>query len=151
MTSPAGLPLSLAERRRRTSPFQPLPGGLRLVSELSYSVARFALVNRADEVVRAWSVTSRSRLGGMRTAPALVEGEPVVALDVSRGQLWEQLILRLAPTAGAAKQFPLGAHTVLGDVYPFAALRVGPDGRLYQLRTDTKTGISIARYSLGAG
>jgi hypothetical protein len=28
-------------------------------------------------------------------------------------------------------------------------VRVGPDGHLYQLRTDRKTGVSVARYSLG--
>ena len=28
-------------------------------------------------------------------------------------------------------------------------LRIGPDGRLYQLRTNPKTGMSIARYSVG--
>ena len=149
LTTPAGRPLSLAERRRLTSPFQPLPGGLKLVSELSYTVARFALVDQADEVVRVWRVTSRTRLGPMRAAPALVGGDLVLPLDVSRGPRWERLILRLAPAGGTRQRFALDADPVVGEVNPFAALRVGPDGGLYELRTDHETGVSIARYLLG--
>ena len=148
LTTPAGRPLSVRERRARTSPFQPLPGGLRLVTELSYSVARFALVNRADEVVRAWRVTSRTRLvPTMRAAPALVGGDLVVALDVSAGQRAEQMILRLGKTGGTPRRFALEARPVLGEDL-FAPLRIGPGGSLYQLRTGLKTGASVARYSL---
>ena len=148
LTTSGGRPLSLAERSRRTSPFEPLPGGLRLVTELSYSVARFALINQADQVVRAWRVTSRSKLGGMRAAPGLVGGDLVVSLDVSRGPRWEQQILRLAPTGGTRQQFALEANPVLGDTGLIDPLRVEPDGRLYQLRTNPTT-VSIARYPLG--
>jgi len=147
LTTPAGRPLSLAERRQRTSPFQPLPGGLRLVSELSYTVARFALIDQTDQVVRAWRVTSRTRLGPIRAAPALVGGDLVVPLDVSQAPR-EQMILRLAPAGGTRQQFALKANTVLGE-HLFSPLRAGPDGRLYQLRTNPTTGVSIARYSLG--
>ena len=59
--------------------------------------------------------------------------------------------MRLSPT-GMRKRFSLDAKTVWGDNgdQPVAALRIGSDGRLYQLRTNPKTGASIARYSLGA-
>src|SRR5207245_4544999 len=114
LTSSSGRPLSLAERSRRTSPFEPLPAGLRLVTELSYSVGRFALVNQSDQVVRAWRVTSRGKLGGLRAAPALVGGDLVVSLDISNGPRWEQQILRLSSTGRTRQRFALDAHPVLG-------------------------------------
>ena len=112
-------------------------------------MARFALVNQADEIVRAWSITSRTRLSGMLAAPALVGGHLVVPLEVSAQQRWEKLILRLGPTAATRMGFALDDRPILGDVNLFAALRVDSGGRLYQLRTGVKTGMSVARYSLG--
>jgi hypothetical protein len=48
------------------------------------------------------------------------------------------------------RQFALDARVVFGDSNTYTApLRIGPDGRLYQLRTEPKTGASVARYSLG--
>jgi hypothetical protein len=149
LTTREGRPLSLADRARSASPFEPLPGGLRLVTQLSYSVARFALINRADEIVRAWRVTSSMRLSGMLAAPTLVGGDPVIPLEVSAPQHWEKLIVRLGPTGGTRVRFALADRPVVGEVNLFAPLRIGADGRLYQLRTNLKTGASIARYSLG--
>ena len=149
LTTRAGRPLSLAERAEGTSPFEPLPSGLRLVTELSFSVARFALINQADEIVRAWRVTSGTRLSGMLGAPTLVGGDPVLPLEVSEQQHWEKLIVRLGPTGGTRVRFALVDRPVVGEVNLFAPLRIGADGRLYQLRTNLKTGASVARYSLG--
>jgi hypothetical protein len=165
LTTASGAPLSQAGRAARTSAFQPLPGGLRLVTSLQtrWSTAagdlepagevRYALVDRRGRVVRAWSVTSRTRLALGRSAPALVGGDLVVPLEVSGRSgsrlLWEDVILRLAGR-GAPRSFSVAADTVLGDVDPFDAVRVGPDGALYQLRTDPRAGVTVARYSLGA-
>ena len=149
LTTPGGRPLSLAERAEGTSPFEPLPSGLRLVTELSFSVARFALINQADEIVRAWRVTSGTRLSGMLGAPTLVGGDPILPLEVSEQQRWEKLIVRLGPTGGTRVRFALADRPVVGEVNLFAPLRIGADGRLYQLRTNLKTGASVARYSLG--
>ncbi|HVD87379.1 MAG TPA: hypothetical protein VNB91_00620 [Jatrophihabitantaceae bacterium] len=149
LTTRAGRPLSFAERAERASPFEPLPGGLRFVTELSFTVARFALINQADEVVRAWRVTSSTRLSGMLGAPTLVGGDPVLPLEVSAQQHWEKLIVRLRPTGGTRVHFALADRPVVGEVNLFAPLRIRADGRLYQLRTNLKTGASVARYSLG--
>jgi len=149
LTTRAGRPLSLAERAERASPFEPLTGGLRLVAQLSYSVARFALINRADEIVRAWRVTSSTRLSGMLGAPTLVGGDPVIPLEVSAQQHWEKLIVRLGPTGGTRVRFALADRPLVGEVNLFAPLRIGADARLYQLRTNLKTGASVARYSIG--
>ena len=148
LTTPDGHALSSAERSRLTSPFQPITGGLRLVSELSVSVARFALVDRSDRVVRAWRITSSTRLGAMGAAPALVGGDLVVPLEVSRGPRYERLVLRLAATGGTRVRFALEARTTVGEVNPFAPLRIGVGGRLYELRTSQTGGASIAAYSL---
>jgi hypothetical protein len=149
LTTRAGRPLSLAERAAGTSPFEPLAGGLRLVTEFSFSVARFALINQANQIVRAWRVTSSTRLSGMLGAPTLVGGDPVIPLEVSAQQHWEKLIVRLSPTGGTRVRFALANRPVVGEVNLFAPLRIGADGKLYQLRTNVKTGVSVARYSLG--
>jgi hypothetical protein len=55
--------------------------------------------------------------------------------------------MRLGSTGGTRVRLSLSAHAVWGD-QPVTGLRVGPDGRLYQLRSSHTTGVSIARYSL---
>jgi hypothetical protein len=152
LTSAAGRPLPLGAQRRRTVSFQPLPGGLHLVaSQVGPREAHFALVDRSHAVVRAWRVRSRSALTLDQRAltPALVRGELVAQLDFPQRAKLEHQVLRLTPT-GIGKSLALDAHTVWGDdgAASVTALRVGPDGKLYQLRTNPKTGVSIARYSL---
>jgi len=147
LTTRSGQPLTLADRRRNSTPFQTLPGALRLVSELSYSIARFALVDRSDHVVRAWEVTSRTRLGAMRAAAGLVGGDLVVPLQVTHGPRSEQLILRLGP-AGARQILSVPDRPVVGEMNPFLPLRVAADGSLYELQTSIASGATVARYSL---
>jgi len=151
LTTPAGHPLSPAEQRSRTSPFQPLPGGLRLVTtQPSSHEVRLGLVNRTGQVVHAWRVTSRTELYPLTATAALVGGDLVLAADVSRPNKWEHLVLRLTSTGGMRARLALDAHALWGSLdVPATPLRVGPDGRLYQLRTNPTTGASIARYSLG--
>jgi hypothetical protein len=138
-------------------PFQPLGGELRLiVNTIGVHEVHFALVDRAHRIVRAWRVTSRTPVAPALRAltPALVAGDLVVQLDVSRQAkgvfLWEHEILRLT-RSGSRTSFALDAKAVYGDdgAEPIDALRVAPNGRLYQLRTSPSSGVSIARYSLG--
>jgi hypothetical protein len=144
LTTPNGRPLSPAQRANLRSPFEPLPGGLRLVSEVSFSVARFALINRADEIVRAWKVTSATRLSGLAAAPVLVGGAPAIPFEVSNGRHWEKLVVRL----GTTRRVTLPDRPIVGEVNLFAPLRLTSDGRIYQLRTSLTAGLSVARYSL---
>lgn len=154
-TTPAGRPLSVSEQRRRThSGYQPLPGGLRLISERRSGFEwRFALVERGH-VLRAWRVVSRTKIGPVLAATAdLVGGDPVVFLDTSTSVgdhfKWEYLALRLArTTGGTAARVSLPAPAAWGDVV--TDIRVGPDGKLYQLSSSRTTGLAISRYSLGA-
>jgi hypothetical protein len=113
------------------------------VSEVSYSVARFAVVNRADQIVRAWKVTSATRLSGLAAAPTLVGGDPVVPFEVSNGHRWEKLIVRL----GGSARLTLADRPIVGEVNLFAPLRITSNG-VYQLRTSLTSGASVARYSL---
>jgi hypothetical protein len=123
-TTAAGLPLSPSEQNRRTLwGFQPLPGGLRLVAVTAgfeedpvYGLApheqRVALVDRAGRLVSAWRVKSRTALFPVLEAtPALVDGDPVVVLEVTAGSgsefKWEYVVLRLAPHGGTRVQFSL--------------------------------------------
>jgi hypothetical protein len=155
LTSPAGRPLSLAAQRRRSVPFQPVRGGYHVIaSQLGGHEVHFALVDRSHKVVRAWRVSSRSRLSLDQRVltPAQVGGDLVVDVEISRSSRLEHQVLRLT-ASGVGRRLALGAKAVWGDdgAGPITPLRVGPDGRLYQLRTNPRTGVSIARYSLGVG
>jgi hypothetical protein len=158
VATPSGRPLSVPQQRRQTRwPYQPAAGGLRLVSEV-YTAhvdtapheARYALIDRRGRVVRAWRVLSRTDINFNNTTPELVGGDPVVVLDATAqttGDLkWEHVVLRLGPN-GTRASFSL-ARAVWGDNV-LADLRVGPDGKLYQLATSPTTGVVISRYSLG--
>jgi hypothetical protein len=153
LTTPSGRPLPLAQQRRKSSLLQPLSGTVRLlVTQLSDHEIHFALIDQAHKVIRAWRVTSKTPVAfaSRELSPALVGGDLVVAVDVSRLTKWEHEILRLSPS-GMRQRIDLDAHAVWDPDGSTVAtpLRIAPDGRLYQLRTNPKTGMSIARYSLG--
>jgi hypothetical protein len=153
LTTPAGRPLSLAAQRRGSVSGQPLAGGIHLVmSQVGMHEVHFALVNRSQKVVRAWRITSKTplELAQRELTPKLVGDDLVVAVDVSRQLKSEHVVMRLSAT-GTRARYSLDAKAVWGDdgAEPITALRVGPDGKLYQLRTNPTTGLTIARYSLG--
>jgi len=141
LTTPGGRPLSLAQQRHGTTSFQPLGGGLHLVAtQVGPREAHFALVDHAGTIVKAWRVTSRTRITVSRAlTPALVNGDLVAAVDASRGASTDHVVLRLSAHGTRAVRSLDGTMTT----------RVGPDGRLYQLVASPKTGVRIARYSLG--
>jgi hypothetical protein len=150
----SGRPLARAAQRRGTHwPDQPLRGGLRLIAE-AYAPqpdgpvreARYALLDRRGRLVRSWRVTSKTDINFDFTTPELVGGDPVVVLDASTSGKLEYVVLRLGPH-GVRSQFSL-ARAVFGDNL-LADVRIGPDGRLYQLGSSPETGIIIKRYSLG--
>ena len=153
LTTPAGRPLALADQRRGTSAQQPLPGGLRLAaSSPSNSERRFILSDEGGRVMRGWRVTSKDDLGAATATPALVGGDPVVVVGISRETktefLYEFEVLRLARTGGASVRFAIGNDRVVWGDTPITGVRIGPDGQLYQLRTSRTSGVDIARYSL---
>lgn len=158
LTTTTGQPLSLTQQRRGTTGFQPLAGGMHLIAnQLGAHEVHFAVVDRTGKVARAWRITSRTKLELAPAAltAAMAGGELVVQLDVSRQTngafLWEHQILRLTPS-GSRTSFSLDAKALCCNdgALPINPLRVASDGRLYQLRTNPKTGASIARYSLRA-
>jgi hypothetical protein len=152
LTTPEGRLLTTAEQGQRTRLGQPLPGGRRLVTtEVSDHEFRVVLLNPAGRAVRGWRVTSRNDLGGLRATPALVGGDPVIVLGISQQTtakfLYEYRVLRLTPNGGARVRFALDPHATWGDT-PITGVRVGPNGQLYQLRTNPAWGVRIARFSL---
>jgi predicted kinase len=81
-----------------------------------------------------------------------VGGNGPYSLDVQSGVntqnvKWERVVLHLS-RAGTGARFSLSKPDVFGDNL-FADLRIGPDGKLYQLATSPSTGVVISRYSLG--
>jgi hypothetical protein len=153
--SGTGRPLSQAAQRRGTHwPYQPVPGG-RLLSEVYTPIvdrapreARYALF-RGDRLVRAWRVVSGTDINFDYFTPELVGGDLVVALDTTKatqaGFKWEYSVLRLGPRGLKARlSLP---RAVYGDNL-LADLRLGPDGKLYQLASSPDEGVTINRYSL---
>jgi hypothetical protein len=118
------------------------------VTQLSYTRARFALIDRAGRIVRAWSVTSRTRMSALAAGPALVAGDLVLPLEVSARQHWEKLVLRIGRDGRIRTRLTLADRPLLGEVNLFAPLRVSSDGNLFQLRTNLDAGASVARYAL---
>ena len=157
VTNPQGDPLSLQQQREHTSPYQPMPDGHRLearnVGHGDVLEWRYSLLDRTGTVVRAWLVTSDDELGGTVDTPGVSGGDPVVTVGVSRqnhdGFLYEYVALRLPAPGAPLVQLALDPGAVWGDV-PITGVRVGPDGDLYQLRSDIKTGVTIAAYTLRA-
>ena len=167
-----GKPLSPAQQRRRSlGGYQPLPGGLRLLSAITrfekdwaYGRApheeRFALLDPTrGRLVRSWRVTSRTVIWPHPEAtPGLVGHDLVVVLKVSTSSVptkTEYVVLRLAATgSGTRARFSLpssswlntGGRSAWGDV--ITDLRIGPGSRLYQLGSSPTTGVKIYRYSL---
>ena len=153
LTTATGRPLPLVKQRLRTRRFQPLAGGLRLVTtQPSSREVRITLRDQAERVVRAWRITSRTALGSTRTSSAMVGGDVIVVLDVSHEAQWERVVLRLG-SRGIRQNFSLDGRAVWDPdgTAAGAPVRVGPDGQLYQLRTNPTSGVSVARYSLGRG
>jgi len=151
VTTPAGRPLPLSTQRARSSHLQPLARGLRLLTtQVSEREVHFALVDMRGTVVRAWRVRSRTSLEVGRLAPALVDGDLVVALGVYAVRKNETAILRLRASGPARLRVTLDGRAVWDPDGTTArsVVRIGADGRLYQLRTDPAKGVTVARYSL---
>jgi hypothetical protein len=69
---------------------------------------------------------------------------------LGRAFKWEYVMLRLGRTCGVRARFSLShvaPRAAFGDV--ITDLRIGPDGRLYQLGSSPRTGVTITRYPLG--
>jgi hypothetical protein len=148
VATPAGGPIPASKRRRFIG--EPVAGGLRLVTSVfpNHSV-RFALVDRRGSALRSWRVDSRSPIAGARVLD-VIGREPVVVLDIQnvehRPALWDYVVLRLGPH-GVVGRATI-RHAVYGDNL-LPDLRLGPDGRVYQLRSDPSKGVTIERFALG--
>lgn len=165
----SGKPFSTARQRRTLTSYQPLPGGLRLVSttdrfEKDWQVGlapheeRFALIDRAGRLVRAWRIISRTVIWPHPAAtPALLGGNPVVVLVAHSGFKSEYVVLRLAATtSGTLARFSLpeaspldtGGRAAWGDV--ITDVRIGPGAKVYQLGSSPTVGVRIMQFSLAS-
>jgi hypothetical protein len=159
VATPDGRALSPAAQRRGTHwPFQPVAGGLRLLSE-TYAPpgaetapheARYALIDRHGRLVRGWRILSRTDLSATSLTPELVGGDLVAAVGVTAGSdpvaNQEYVVLRLGPDRVHAR---LILRRALWGGALTRDLRLGADGKLYQLSSSPSMGVAIQRYSLG--
>lgn len=151
LTTPAGGPLSVAEQRKQTLwGYQPAGRGLRLVTAFApYHEERVALVDDAGRITHAWRITSRTGISpALSSTPGFVAGDPVIFLEAQRGAgksfQREYVVLRLA--AGGARTRLTLREAAWGEIV--TDLRVGPDGKLYQLASSPQTGVTVSRYAL---
>jgi len=176
VATPAGRPLSAAQQLGRMLRYEPLPGGLRLLSTTTRlekgpcgpvpHEMRYALANRAGRLLRAWRITSQTWIQAYTPAtPAIVGGDPVVVLRVGRPAARcasveaEYLVLRLARSGPTRTPFALAAASEEGKDLSGRAgyglmitdVRIGPGAKLYQLGSSPTVGLRIRRFSLAAG
>jgi hypothetical protein len=154
LTTPAGMPLTPAQRGAGTRPWQPVTGGRRLAwTSTSAHEFRFTLRGPDGALLHGWRLTSSTPLGGLVDPPALVGKDLVVALragePASSPSRPENQVVRVSPAGTLVASFSLDGGAVWGDVV--TSTRVGPDGALYALRTDPATGASIDRFELSGG
>ena len=127
---------------------------------------RYALVNRAGRLLRAWRIASGTWITQSAFAtPALVGGDPVVVLQVTRpaarcasyvGQ--EYLVLRLARSGPSGVRFSLPASSEEGKDLSGRAgwglmitdVRDRPGAKVYQLGSSPTVGVRIMQFSLAS-
>ncbi|MGZ8527514.1 MAG: hypothetical protein ACXWWR_01865, partial [Candidatus Limnocylindrales bacterium] len=153
-----GAPLGVADQVANVRPDQPLSGG-RLVVDAQRALPpgqlaprdwRAAIATTGGKLRQAWRITSSNDLGlSLEAVPTTVGGDPMLVFDVYRfaDHTMEHVVVRLSATGGIRDRFSLGRGGYPGgDV--ITDVRVGADGRLYQLLSDPVWGLKIARYAV---
>lgn len=151
-----GKPLPAAQQSKRILwGYEPAPSGRRFVAEPYVPPHwrylprewRFATISRYGRLSHAWRITSKAAVGGWYLWPQLLDGSVVADLAPVAGPgTLEHFFVRLDREGLDAKaSLP---YRISGDCR-FTDVRVGPDGRIYQLATSPATGIVIRRYALG--
>jgi hypothetical protein len=148
-----GSPLSVTEQNRLARPYQPLPGGNRLiVTYVSDHETRVAVHDGTGQPTHSWRITSDTGIAPTIDVPAFVGGDPVVTLDVfdrtgpAQTYRMEQIVLRLSDSGGRPVLHVDNAY--FGES-PVTEYRVGPDGAFHQLQTSRDMGVKIVRFNLG--
>jgi hypothetical protein len=157
LATPAGAPLTQAQQVARIIwGYEPAARGRRFIAEpylpphATYipREMRFAVVNRHGRLLRAWRVTSKTSIDeDIFAGPQLRNGRVVADFLTANGPgTLEHLFVRLDAKgldAKASIPYRLWGNEETPDV------RIGPNGRIYQLSTSPDTGIVIRRYGLG--
>jgi hypothetical protein len=145
-------PLTIAEQREGVRPYEPVASDLQLFEEGHFAPHRFrlALATESGHLHRAWEISSASPLADRSDgSPSTAGGDPVLLFQVFdlHAHLEEHLVVRLSATDGVRTKLSTSC-CAFGETV-VTAMRVGPDGKLYQLLTSPQTGLRIARYALG--
>lgn len=141
-----GRPLDRDEQARAVEPDQPLIRPWRLV--VSESGDCQVAVAAAGKPEWSWRIPSADNLIlSDEAVPATLAGDLVLVFDVYKfdDHLLERLILRLTPDGAVAKKPTLGRGSYRGGD-TVTDVRIGGDGRLYQLGIDPAWGMRLARY-----
>lgn len=152
LLTPSGTPVPAAQAWAGRLAAQPVTGSLMLwtqaASEHEY---RLVLAERSGRVQHAWKLRSTHDLAPVLGSPATLLDDQLfvpVSLSTQSGDKfqYEWVMLRIPVSAGQGlQQIALSPRAAWGDVV--SALRVGPDGATYQLRSAPQDGVSIARYT----
>lgn len=159
VTHPDGTPLGTADQEANVRPDQPISGGGRLVVDHSQVLPpdqlaprdwRAAVATKGGNLRRTWRITSSNDLDlSLEAVPIMVDGDPLLVFDVwdIPNHVLEHLVVRLAAGGGIRDRFSIGRGSYGGgDIV--SEIRIGADGRLYQLLSDPAWGLKIARYGV---
>ena len=161
VTHPDGTPLGAADQEANVRADQPTSGGGRLVVDHSQVLPpdqlaprdwRAAVATKGGNLRRTWRITSSNDLDlSLEAVPAMVDGDPLLVFDVYDipSHVLEHLVVRLAAGGGIRDRFSIGRGSYRGG-HVVSQIRVGADGRLYQLLSDPAWGLKIAQYSVKA-
>ncbi|HYO41828.1 MAG TPA: hypothetical protein VES19_01405 [Candidatus Limnocylindrales bacterium] len=154
-----GAPLGIADQVANVRSGQPIAGGRRLIVDARWVLPRgqlaprdwrAAIATKSGKLRRAWRIRSLNDLDlSMAAVPTVVGGDPLLVFEVYRfsDHTMEHVVVRLSASGGIRDRFSLGRGGIRGgDVV--TDVRVGGDGRLYQLLSDPAWGLEIAQYEV---
>ncbi len=155
----SGAPIAVADQLSGAQADQPTAGGGRLVvdapgtlpsDQLAPRDWRAAIVTAGGRVDAAWRIISANDLDlSFEAVATMVDGDPLLVFEVYdfANHIMEHVMVRLSASGGVRDRFSLGRGGYRGgDVV--TDVRMGADGRLYQLLSDPAWGLTIARYAL---
>jgi hypothetical protein len=161
ITDGAGNPLDTAAQLAGRRPYEPLDDRRVLVTGYGADTPigpvefRLGIADTTGDLTRAWAVRSTDTLAIQPEPPVLRNDELVAFVGVSRDApgdvfLYEVIAMRLSTTGRVLEEVALNPRLSFGDEH-FTHVRIGRDGKLYQMQISQRTGLRMARFALGGG
>jgi hypothetical protein len=159
ITDGAGNPLSTAAQLAGRRPYEPLDTRRALVTGYGPDTPtgpiefRLGIADLSRDLARAWAIRSTDTLAIQPEPPVLRNDEIVAFVGVSRDRpgdafLYEVVAMRLSTTGRVLEEVAMDPSLSFGDEH-FTHVRIGRDGKLYQMQISQRSGLRVARFALG--